>query len=194
MEVINDSVNALIKIGDNSDVVVAEPFNKDEFHNKDDIDSLIVSARKHVEMRSDQFCAIGEIVCAPTDALKEMKAALKADDDTLKNYDSALREELLKRSGFMALSVQIKGTKSRIDPISFRGRIQRMIKEIDAELESRKPKPIMHTYAIQLTCSDAVLEKIVAKAEELGAEGVLCASPQSDAETKKIVKWFNDNA
>lgn len=175
------------------EIVVADPFAPDTYHPAKDVDALIASARTEAERLSLAYKSLGNIDEAPIVAVKDCRKAIQEADDKLKDFDCGVKSALLALSGFDAYIVQTKGTGSRIDPLSVRGKLAEMIKALKAREDAEKPADPVHSYVIKLTCTDSVLSSTIKAAQKAGAIDVYATSPQTDKAAKTINAWFDEN-
>ena len=188
----NTITNAVAVREDNGAIAVRDPFAPEIYHTTPD--AIIASMFDRKRKRTAEFEALGDVADAPLDTVKGVLKATEADDDALLDYEKQLREALLALSGFKAVVVQMKGAKTRIDPLSVRGKFAEIINALKARVDAEKPKELTHTYVIRLTCTDKALMSVVKAAQKAGAEDVVSATAQSDKAVKAIQKWFEENA
>lgn len=186
-------MNEVAKMNDVGEIVVADPFSPETYHAARDVSALIKSVNNHLVYRCGQFDCLGALDEANVAAVGTLRRALADDDDALKDFEKNLKDALLELSGFKAYVVQTKGAGARIDPLSVRGKIAEMVKQLKAREDAEKPAAPVHTYVLRVTCTDAVLTKLVKAATKDGATDVLFAVPQGDKQVKVIQKWFEEN-
>lgn len=175
------------------EIVVADPFAPDTYHSAKDVGALIASARTEAERLSLAYKSLGNIDEAPLGAVKDCRKAIQDADDKLKDFDGSVKSALLALSGFDAYIVQTKGTGSRIDPLSVRGKLAEMLKSLKAREDAEKPADPVHSYVIKLTCTDSALVSVIKAAQKAGAVDVYAAAPQTDKAAKTLNVWFEDN-
>ena len=177
---------------DGGTIAVRDPFAAEVYHTS--ADAVIASMFERKRTRAAEFEALGDVAAAPLDAVKGVLKATEGDDDALLDYEKQLREALLAISGFKSVVVQMKGAKTRIDPLSVRGKFAEIIKACRERIDAEKPAKPVHTYVIRLTCTDKVLMSVVKAAQKAGAVDVVSATAQSDKAVKQIAAWFEANA
>lgn len=126
------------------EIVVADPFKPEEYHAAADVVSLVKSANERVKERQE---ALEKLDRLNTEEVKKLRLECEKDDELLKNFGSNLSKALLTLSGFEAYVVQTKGAGTRIDPLSARGRLAAIIKDLkDQEKKNKEnqaaPMPI----------------------------------------------------
>ena len=175
------------------EIVVADPFSPDTYHSANEVGALIASARTEADRLALAFKALGNIDEAPIGAVRDCRKAIQEADDKLKDFDGDVKSAILALSGFDAYIVQTKGTGSRIDPLSVRGKLAEMLKALKAREDAEKPAEPVHSYVIKLTCSDSALASVIKAAQKSGACDVYAAAPQTDKAAKVINAWFDEN-
>lgn len=185
-------MNEVAKMNDGV-VVVADPFSPDTYHAASDVQSLIKSALSRMAMRVQQFTALGNIDEAPLEAVKTLRRAIEEDDAALKDFDGNVKNALLELSGFKAYIVQTKGTGSRIDALSVRGKLGELVKKLKAREEAEKVAAPKHTYVFQFECDDDALKKIVATIVKYCGSKFRYAVPQGDKGMNQAEKFFKEN-
>lgn len=186
-----DNENMIAKRTDAGGVAIRDPFAPDVFH--DNADAVVKSMFARRDARRADFIALGEIASAPLDAVKAVMKATEADDDALLEYEKALKDALLELAGMKSVIVQMKGARTRLDPLSVRGKFAEIIKACKARIDAAKPPKPKHTYALKLTCDDDALAAVLKAAAKYGAEDVCYAAAQSDKAARALYKWFEEN-
>lgn len=120
------------------EIVVADPFKPEQYHAAADVEALVKSANERVKERQAEFAALGEITADNIMMAKALRLNLEKDDTLLKDFGTKLSKALLSLSGFEAYVVQTKGPGARIDPLSARGKLAAMIKDLKAKEDSIK--------------------------------------------------------
>lgn len=173
-------------------IVVRDPFAPDVWHNAADVGSMIASATERLAMRKGQVEALGELGDAPLSALLELRKGIEDDDRTLLKFDRNFQDALLGISGFKAFVVQTRGPGARIDPLSVRGQLGEMVKELDKAIDAREPPEPRHTYVFQVEVTDDGRKAIVAACKKNADKFRYCA-PQGDEAFAEIDRWFKRN-
>ena len=198
-------MNEIIAEKHGGEIVVRDPFKPDAYHTSASVQELIASANEKVVELRGKFDALydkqvgddGEtenVVLKPTVAVAAVKALareIKDADKTLIDYDKKLKDALLDLSGFKAFTVQTKGTGTRIDPLSVRGKFAAMLENLEADTERLDPKPQMpvRKVALVLYATDkgvADLSKKIKEGKFAGVQGYQFAP--DEATEKKCVK------
>ena len=187
-----EETNQIARRTEAREIVVCDPFAPDTFHA--DPQAVVASMMARKKARAEQCASLGDIAAAPLDAVKALAKAVADDDKTLLDYEKRLNAALLDLSGFKAVIVQMKGAKSRIDPLSVRGKFAEIAKACKARMDAEKPPMPTHTYVVRMTVTDDGLNAVLKAAEKAGADSVCYAAAQSDKAVRQIAAWFEENA
>jgi hypothetical protein len=191
-ETTNNAPDAVAKYSDDGRaVVVRDPFAPERYHA--DPMAIIKSMNARKKERKAQFDALGDIADAPLEAVKTLHNATEEDDDALLDFEKRLKDALLDLSGFKAVVVQMRGTKSRIDPASVRGKFAEIVKACKERIDAEKPPEPTHNYVVRMTCTDKALAAVMKAAQRAGCSDLYTAAAQGDKATRAIDKWFEEN-
>lgn len=171
-------------------VEVMDPFAGNWVTAAEATDALLKSARSRLAERREAFAALeAKGADAPLDEVRGLRAAVEADDKRLIDFDRGLRDRLLDLSGMKGLAVQLRGTGTRIDPLSVRGGFAEIVKGLKAREDAATPPKPRHTYFYAVTATDAehaALRRAIAKVDE----GFLAFEPQTDADFRAAERLF----
>lgn len=180
--------NAVAK-RDNGQIVVADPFNPTAYHV--DAQSVIASMYARRDERRAEMDELGD-ADGNDPRVKALKRAIEDDDAALKDYKTALDDALLAMSGFKAVIVQMKGTKTRIDPLSVRGAFAKMLKDLNARLDAVKPPEETDKHLLLLDCTEKAWKDIDRYlSEKVGVNMGMSVRLHTTAHVERAAKLFD---
>lgn len=138
-------------------------------YNSPDVTNKIVELADAVEDLRNSGKKLVKAVCSDTEALR----VITQIDTRLWSYSSRPDPNC----AYALLSSALKEAKNKIAVFK-------------AKSEPQKP---VHTYLVRMTCTDAVLEKVMKAAKNEGAFDIMWCSPQSDKAVKAAQKLFEEN-
>ena len=144
--------------------------------------------RRERELKAE-FAAVAEKLTP--ERFAETKAEwtrLKKIDGELKNIIDALERGAIQYAACDALLVQLNATRKSLKAV-YDESWEKFVALRDAD----KPEPPKHTYLVRMTCTDAVLAKVLKAAQKEGAAEFVWCVPQSDKAVKAAQRIFEEN-
>ena len=150
-------------------------------------DTLINAANAIAADRRRQFDELGELGNAPLPAVTALRREIEDDDTGFKDFEKRVVEYLLDRSDLKRVIVQMKGAKTRIDPLSVRGKLAEMIKALKATEDAAKPPERNRKRLIMLDCGDTAWKKIESAITKAGTARGAYAEPRNAEQIARVM-------
>lgn len=176
-------------------VVIADPFDPAKFHHS--ASEIVASLNARLNADCKAVDDLGDLDDAPLAAVTAARKALEADDKAMLEYSKTMADALLDYYGLKAVIVQMQGPKSRIDPLSVRGKIRDRIALLKQREDADRPAEPVRNRVVILACNDSAWKTI---SGSIGRAGVKCGEyaeltkPDHIERVRKVIKAVRDEA